>query len=135
MLIDKAQPWQSIDMLPVVEEMVEEALNAAADALKQHISSETLHYFSHYLEQVMHLYEARGGQVLCLREQCRQWRRVHYLEARQKERVIMLENNLSVLEQNAQKILWLIKTQLNESTMDDSVTFKNKEALLNGSST
>ena len=95
-------------MLPVVEDMVLEALRAAEAAL-QRLSPCALHCFSDYLERMVHLYETRGGQVLSLREQCRQWRRVHYLEARQQERLVNLENNLSALEQHAQKILWLMK--------------------------
>ena len=109
-VVDKKQSWQSIDMLPVVEDIVLEALRAAEAALKQHLSPEALHCFSDYLEQMVHLYETRGGQVLSLREQCRQWRKLHYLEERQKERLVNLENNLSALEQHAQQILWLMKT-------------------------
>ncbi len=111
MSLKKKRPWQSLEMLPVAEDKVRDALETSQltllnlEAMKNSpdiLSGKTS-------EQLVHANEEQQNQLLLLREQCRHWHRTEYITQAQKESLITLENNISRLEKLTQQILFITR--------------------------
>ena len=102
---------QSIELLPVFEASVQDALQAAEltllnlESIKERpdILSEKVN------ESMIHTYEEQVDQLLILREQCSHWHRTNYLTESQKESIITLEKAISRLEKITQQILFIAR--------------------------
>lgn len=105
--------WQGIEMLPVADEMVSEALITAENQLAELSAGKAITDIltNDHLQQLINTYEEKGEQARALIEQCQVWRNTPHLNDRQKTMLSTLEVNLVALEKLAQKVL--IQTQKN----------------------
>ena len=120
---NKTAPWQSLDLLPVVQEKILEFVEASEltlinlEAMKNRpdiLSSKTC-------EQAAVTYEKQVSQLLLLREQCSQWHRNDYLSQTQKKSLIALDKDISRLEKLTQQILFIAR-HLAEPSIDSKLT-------------
>ena len=106
--------WQGIEMLPVADEMVNEALITAEAQLTQLSEEKAIVdvFTNDHFQQLICSYEEKGEQARSLKEQCRAWRNTPHLSDRQKTMLSTLETNLVTLEKLSQKILIQIQQKL-----------------------
>ncbi len=108
MLIHSTFSCQSLELLPVAEAKINEALLAAANQLRYLEAVKPSDGQDHLiLSSLLQAYEAQGSHLLVLRQQCVNWQRTAYRTCTQTTALIALTQNISRLEKLTQQIIFL----------------------------
>lgn len=115
MAVKKANLWQGIEMLPVVDEMISDEINDAHAQLSWLSSTVSANddMTNDHSQQLIDRYEEKSTQADKLKEQCRLWRNTQHLSDQQKDMLTSLEGNLVRMEKVAQQVLMQIKKIMN----------------------
>ena len=114
MLDKNARQWQSLDMLPVMIDNVQQAIHASKNA------QERLKYHQPDLmpndlwsdQQCLVDHEIQIEQLLLIRQQVEFWRKNHYLTPVQKIEILHLENTIAECENLSQQVVFMLHDRL-----------------------
>jgi len=113
MLDKNAHHYQTLDMMPVIQERVLKAIDASKKA-HEYLCSHIDH-FPHDLwddEQCLHDHENQIEQLILLKTQCVFWRKNSYLTPVQKIELLHLERSLTECEKISQNNIFILNKKL-----------------------
>ena len=113
MLEKDQQHTTTLDMLPVIQDRVINAISASKNAFQ--ILNGDSYLFPHDLwdeEQCLKDHEIQIEQLLILKEQCEFWRKKCYLTPVQKIELLHLENSLTECEKISQQVIFNLQQRL-----------------------
>lgn len=114
MLEKDSQHTTTLDMLPVIQDRVMNAINASQNAFQRLKGDSRL--LPHDLwdeEQCLKDHEIQIEQLLQLKEQCEFWRKKCYLTPIQKVALLHLESSLTECEKISQQVIDILQKKLN----------------------
>ena len=113
MLEKDSQNYTTLDMLPVIQDRVINAISASNNAFQ--ILNGDSHLLPHDLwdeEQCLKDHEIQIEQLLLLKEQCEFWRKNCYLTPVQKIELLHLEGGLTECEKISQQVIFNLQQRL-----------------------
>lgn len=113
MLNKDQQHYKTLDMLPVIQDRVINAISASKNAFQILTSdSHLLPYDLWDEEQCLKDHEIQIEQLLLLKEQCDFWRKNCYLTPAQKIELLHLESGLTECEKISQQVIFNLQERI-----------------------
>ncbi|MCD8500285.1 MAG: hypothetical protein LRY67_06430 [Gammaproteobacteria bacterium] len=113
MLEKDPKHYTTLDMLPVIQDRVINAIDASKNAFQ--LLNDDSHLLPHDLwdeEQCLKDHEIQIEQLLILKEQCEFWRKNSYLTPVQKIELLYLEDSLTECAKISQQVIFNLQEKL-----------------------